>query len=122
MEVTTKKCLPISISFAPVDGFVRSEDEDGESVLLKSKIDRVLVFSNQAIITRIAEHNLQGEKTRLRIEGLLTSPIDDSVRVRQTGTALPRMLNLEVILVHKSVFMKEELPRNSKSFCRKLGR
>ena len=96
--------------------------DDGESVFLKLNTDRVLVCSNQAIITRIAEHNLQGEKTHLRIGGLLTSQIDDSVRVRLTGTALPRMVNLEVILVHKRVFMKEELPRNSKSFCRKLGR
>jgi hypothetical protein len=81
--------------------------------VLDTPVDRVLVYSNQAIITRRGEFTMAADRERLLIPELPASLADDSVRVHLEGDANPRMVNLEVILVHKSTFLKKEAQQAS---------
>ncbi|MBI2192157.1 MAG: mucoidy inhibitor MuiA family protein [Planctomycetes bacterium] len=93
-----------------------------EGTAIASRIGRVLVYSDQAMVTRRAEIAFQKETERLLLEGLPFGLADDSVRVRfEDGPNAPRLLNLEVILVHRSEFQKEEAKQASEEL-KKLNR
>ncbi|MDP6504720.1 MAG: mucoidy inhibitor MuiA family protein, partial [Planctomycetota bacterium] len=73
-----------------------------------TKIDRILVYSNQAIVTRAGELTFQKANERVVVKGLPDGLVDSSVRVRLLGPAEPRLVNMEVVRVYESTFKKEE--------------
>ncbi|MDP6356893.1 MAG: mucoidy inhibitor MuiA family protein [Planctomycetota bacterium] len=107
-------CLSFFLFFLSLTGHLKAEDgAEPAGRPFETRIDRVLAFSNQAIIARVGELVFEKDKERLIIQGLPADLIDDSVRVRLEGPAEPRMVNLEVILVHKSMFLKKEAQQAS---------
>ncbi|MDP6111489.1 MAG: mucoidy inhibitor MuiA family protein [Planctomycetota bacterium] len=107
-------CLSFFLFFLSLTGHLKAEDgTEPAGRPFETRIDRVLVFSTQAIIARVGELAFEKDKERLIIQGLPAGLIDDSVRVRLEGPAEPRMVNLEVILVHKSMFLKKEAQQAS---------
>jgi len=98
----------LSISFLLVVGECRVYAEPPSGKPLDTKIDRILVYSNQAIVTRAGEITFQNANERVVVQGLPDALIDSSVRVRLLGPAEPRLVNMEVARIYESTFKKEE--------------
>ncbi|MDP6117706.1 MAG: DUF4140 domain-containing protein [Planctomycetota bacterium] len=74
---------------------VHAEAPNGKP--LDTKIDRILVYSNQAIVTRAGELTFQKANERVVVKVLPDGLVDSSVRVRLLGPAEPRLVNMEVV-------------------------
>jgi|GEM_PF-1955166 len=100
--------LVILLAVCPFADMPAEEDPELDGTPLGTAIDRVLVYSNQAVVTRKAGPVLKNASERFLVEGLPSGLRDDSVRIKLGGAAEPKMVSLEVIRIQKRVYRKEE--------------
>ena len=100
--------LVILLAVCPFADLPAEEDPELDGTPLGTAIDRVLVYSNQAVVTRKAGPVLKNASERFLVEGLPSGLRDDSVRIKLGGAAEPKMVSLEVIRIQKRVYRKEE--------------
>lgn len=68
--------------------------DDGREVT--SKVTSATVFSDRALVTRVAENTVSAGEHILMISGLPTTLVDQSVRVSGEGTAQAKILEVKV--------------------------
>lgn len=100
--------LVILLAVCPFADMPAEEDPELDGTPLGTAIDRVLVYSDQAVVTRKAGPVLKNASERFLVEGLPSGLRDDSVRIKLGGAAEPKMVSLEVIRIQKRVYRKEE--------------